>query len=195
MNLRDQALQTLTPTVMVPKFEPFEPLETIGHRFLVAADGLWLEIRRAWLYARLPVAQQGMVAMPYGTVTPCLELVFRKVPQALLTEFTELAKAGLPNEVAAAVIWHEGTGYMRLQQLHAVSASPGHITYQTAVLGDGEHAIVDLHSHGHSPAYFSATDNVDDYGTTKVSGVVGNLDKPEQTYAFRLCAQGLFVPL
>lgn len=192
MNHKDIALQAVTPTVMVPKFEPFTPLESVGHRYLAAADGLWLEIRRKWLYVRLPVAKQTTVPMPYGTVTEKVEIAFGKMPYKLLNDFVELAKAGLPNEVAAAIIWNEETKELHLQPLEAESASPGHITYRNPILGEGEHLVVDLHSHGTAGAFFSRTDNKDDRGSIKVAGVVGNIDKPEQSYAFRLCALGLF---
>lgn len=195
MNPKDKALQTLTPTVMVPKFEELEPLQTIGHRFLAASDGMWMEIRRAWLYVRLPIAVQVGVPLPYGRLTPIVEMAFGKLPLQLLSEFTELAIAGLPNEVAGAIIWNEETGSMRLQPLEAVKAGPGHITYRTPILGAGEHVIVDLHSHGVLKAFFSRTDDTDDHGSVKIAGVVGNLDKPEHTYAFRLCALGLFIPI
>lgn len=195
MNPRDLALQTIAPMVMVPKFEELQPLQTVGHRFLAAADGTWLELRRAWLYARVQVVAQHAVPMPYGTVEPTLQLLYGTVPKSLLSEFIEQAKAGLPNEVAAAVIWNERTGDLRLQPFEAVTASPGHITYRTASIEAGENVVMDLHSHGTAPAFFSRTDNQDDKGAVKVAGVVGNLDKPEQSFAFRLCALGLFIPL
>lgn len=195
MNPKDGALHALTPTIMVPKFEAFAPLDAAGHRFLAAADGLWMEVRRAWLYARLPVALQEGVPMPYGTVTPALELCFGKVPKGMLAEFVDMARAALPNEAAATVIWNEGTGAIRLQPLEAISASRDHITYKASELEYGEHEIVDLHSHGSSPAFFSSQDDADDATAVKIAGVVGNLDKPEPTYAFRLCALGRFLPL
>jgi len=196
MDPRDVVLQTLTPTVMVPKFGAFKALETPGHRFLVAADGLWLEIRRAWLYARMPITtKRGSVPIPCGELTPCLELKFGKVPRALLSKFVEQAKADLPNESAAAIIWNERTEEMRLQPLEAVRAGPGHITFNQPSLEDGEHLVVDLHSHATTPAFFSGTDNRDDRTAIKVAGVVGDLDKQDPTYAFRLCALGTFITL
>lgn len=195
MNPRDMALQSLTPTVMVPRFEAHTPLASFGHRFLVTADGLWMEIKRAWLYVCLPVMLQDAVPMPYGTVTPVVEFAFGKVPKELLAEFVEMAKAALPNEAAAAVIWDEVTGNIRLQLLEAESASPVHITYQTAKLEAGEHLVMDLHSHGCARAEFSPKDNADDATAIRVAGVVGDLNKPAPTYAFRLCALGRVLPL
>ena len=193
---RDNILQTLTPTLMVPKFGNFDPLSTPGHRFLVASDGLWLEIKRAWLYARVSIASSSpSVPIPYGAIAQVIDLKFGKLPVTLRNQFVELAKADLPNESAAAIIWNERTDVMRLQPLGAVRAGPGHIIFNQPVLAADEHLIVDLHSHGSMGAFFSRTDNKDDRTAVKVSGVVGNLDQNEQTFAFRLCALGTFISL
>jgi len=42
----DVALEANTPTVVVPRFGKFEPLQENGHRFLVCADGMWVECKR-----------------------------------------------------------------------------------------------------------------------------------------------------
>ena len=63
------------------------------------------------------------------------------------------------------------------------------------LLAEREHLAIDLHSHGLAPAYFSATDDQDDAGAVKISGVFGNLDQPVPTVALRLCLLGLFIPL
>lgn len=194
MNPGDMALQALTPTVMVPRFEAHVPLASVGHRFLATADGLWMEIRRAWLYVCLPVAPQYSVPMPYGRVKPVVDYTFGKVPKQLLDEFVEMAKAALPNEAAAAVIWDEATGNIRLQLLEASSVSSIHITYKTAVLNEGEHLVMDLHSHGNGAPDFTGTDDADDATAIRVAGVVGHLNKPTPTYAFRLCALGRVLP-
>ena len=196
MDPRDTVLQTLTPTIMVPKFGHLDRLDKPGHRFLVAADGLWLEIKRAWLYACVPIAtKEAPVPIPYGDLTPCVEMTFGKVPRALLEKFVEQARADLPNESAAAIVWNERTEAMRLQPLEALRASPSHITYNQPELGADEHLVVDLHSHAAFCAGFSATDNKDDRTAVKVAGVVGDVDKAEQSYAFRLCALGTFINL
>ena len=67
MDPRDMALQALTPTVMVPRFGCFEPLSQPGHRFLVGQNGEWLEVRRAWMYARVQLTQPSPVVKPGST--------------------------------------------------------------------------------------------------------------------------------
>ena len=56
MDSRDVALQSVMPTVMVPRYSELEELATAGDRILMAANGVWLEVCRAWLYVRVLVA-------------------------------------------------------------------------------------------------------------------------------------------
>ena len=79
--------------------------------------------------------------------------------------------------------------------LEETSVGPGHVKVNLPTLEEDEHMIMDLHSHGLTEAFFSRTDNKDDRGATKIAGVIGNLDKPEATASFRLCANGVFVQL
>jgi len=79
--------------------------------------------------------------------------------------------------------------------LEETSVGPGHVNVNLPTLEEDEHMVMDLHSHGLTEAFFSRTDNKDDRGATKIAGVIGNLDKPEATASFRLCANGVFVPL
>lgn len=196
MDPRDAVLQAHTPAVMVPRFGTFEPMTTYGHRFLVADNGLWLEMRRAWLYARLQIsATQSGVPIPYGRLEESVELLFGKIPKDLLDDFVGQAKADLPNESAAAIIWNESTSLLSLQKLVTLTAGPAHITSAPASLGAGDHLVADLHSHAMLPAFFSDQDDRDDRSAVKLSVVVGNLDKPVQTFASRLCALGKFITL
>jgi PRTRC genetic system protein A len=73
--------------------------------------------------------------------------------------------------------------------------STGSVRYELRELDDHESVAIDMHSHGHIPAFFSDTDDRDDAGSVKISGVVGNLDSDTPTAAFRLCVLGLYLPI
>jgi len=196
MDPRDIALQNATPTVMVPRFGSFEPMDEPGHRFLSASDGLWLELRRAWLYLRLPIARQNRVAMPYGSLEPVIEFVFGTLSGKLVDQFLLESREKLPNEHAAWITWNEENGNVELHTLEAINARPDLIHFHRPALDDCEHLVLDLHSHGRLPAFFSReTDDIDDRGEVKIAGVVGNIDTPQPTTAFRLCVLGMFLPL
>lgn len=194
MDARDIALQSTMPAVMVPFFGKFEPLASAGNRILNARDGIWIEARRPGIYSRQPIALQKAVTMPYGVVTPALETDFAQLGATIRT-FVELARQACPNEVAMALIWDEGTKQLERRILDPISSSPGHITYVRPSLADGQHVVVDIHSHGRTGAFFSRTDNADDCGDLKIAVVVGNVDQPQPTVKARLCTLGHYLPL
>lgn len=195
MDSRDVALQSVMPTVMVPRYSELKELATAGDRILMAANGVWLEVCRAWLYARVLVAKPSIIPVPYGQVSEVMRFGFGKLSKAMVAQFIEQARARCPNECAAWVVWNQRTNEWRLMMLEETSVGPGHVNVNLPTLEEDEHMVMDLHSHGLTEAFFSRTDNKDDRGATKIAGVIGNLDKPEATASFRLCANGVFVPL
>ncbi len=195
MDSRDVALQSVMPTVMVPRYTELEELTTPGNRILIAANGVWLEVCRAWLYVRVPVALPPRIPVPYGLVREELRFGFGKLPKAMVAQFIEQARILSPNECAAWVVWNQRANSWRLLMLEETSVGPSHVNVNLPTLEEDEHMVMDLHSHGLTEAFFSRTDNKDDRGATKVAGVIGNLNKPEVTASFRLCANGVFVSL
>lgn len=189
---RDALLQAHTPTIMVPRYGELAPLEKNGHRYLVAAHGLWLEVRRPWLHARVPIAFSP-VLMPYGQ--PEQQIVYAFGEEALVQlqmHFLRSARIAMPNECAAWGVYDERTGTLGYWPLMSDAASPGSVTFHRPRLAEHEHLAVDLHSHGAGAAFFSEADDEDDAGEVKISVVVGTLDS-EPTFATRLCLLGEFI--
>lgn len=192
MDARDAALQAITPTVMVPRFGQFMPLDKPGHRFLVARDGLWLEAQRPWMYVRRRIGRPSGVPMPYGTIEPATVFAFH-IPGQHVDQFVEEARKRLPNECAAWLVWNSETENFDLRMLAEIEADPDRVKFHRPDLGEHEHLVIDLHSHGSTKAFFSRhLDDKDDQGEVKIAGVVGNIDCDTPTFAFRLCAMGLF---
>jgi PRTRC genetic system protein A len=195
MDSRDVALQSVMPTVMVPRYAELEELDTPGNRILMAENGVWLEVCRAWLYARIPVSLPLRIPVPYGMIHEELRFGFGKLPKAMVAQFIEQARVRSPNECAAWGVWNQRTDSWTLLMLEERSVGTDHIEVNLPTLEEDEHRVMDLHSHGLHDAFFSREDNQDDRGETKIAGVIGNLDKPEVTASFRLCANGVFLPL
>jgi PRTRC genetic system protein A len=84
---------------------------------------------------------------------------------------------------------------MRLERLEELSTGCSHVRYMRPVLDEDEHLVVDIHSHGRLAAFFSSEDDRDDRGEFKIAGVVGNCDRERCSTTFRLCANGLLLPL
>jgi PRTRC genetic system protein A len=189
---RDAILQAHTPALMVPRHGALPLMDKPGHRFLVAASGLWLEVLRPWLTARVQIAYSE-VPLPFGDLQQAVKYAFPAHElTSMIARFTLDAQAALPNECAAWAVYDERDGTLKYLPLEADSASPGGVSFQRPRLADHLHLAVDLHSHGAMKAFFSATDDEDDAGEVKISVVAGTVDR-EPTYAIRLCLLGEFV--
>lgn len=200
---RDRILQLHTPALMVPRFGELAPMEKSGHRYLVAEDGLWLEVKRPWLHARIPLRTEngfytcGMVdehPLPFGRLEKLVRYLITAEDLADLQErFVADARRALPNEYAAWGVYDELSGNIHYAPCIALEASAGGIQYLRPALGPNEHFAIDLHSHGELEAYFSATDNLDDCGEVKLAIVAGSLGDERPTWAVRLCLLGVFI--
>lgn len=196
---RDRALQGHTPVIPVPRFSTLAPLETNGHRYLVAEDGVYIELRRPWLYTLWPVAPSE-AALPFGDlqgeIGTRLEFEWKELTE-LLDPFERDAHAAMPNEFAAWITWRlteSGGHVLTYRPLFATTASPGGLDLVRPLLLEGEHLIADLHSHGAMEAFFSATDDADDAGEIKYSAVLGGIGTNAPKWRVRLCLPGgLFV--
>lgn len=195
----DLALLRAAPVAVVPRHGEFIPLQENGHRFLLAAGGLFLEVRRPWLYFVHPLAAGLPVRMPFGAVEPKIELAFGRLGNAmtLIRQFARSALREAPNEWADMIVWNANTGDLSDLNVDIEECTPASVRYRCRDLHDHESIAIDLHSHGHLPAFFSDTDDADDAGSVKIAGVIGDLDKPDSPHraAFRLCALGLYLPV
>lgn len=196
MNPLDSYLQRNVPAVMVPRYGALAPLERTGHRFLVGATDVKLEIRRPWLHAIVTVAAASGPELPYGRCPPDgVTLTCGPVPRRLLAEFVHAARANSPKEIQGWIVWHEQQQDFELQMLDAISASAAHITYRRPQLPAGSWLVMDIHSHGEARAFFSSTDDLDDQGEVKLAAVVGKVGNEQFSLAARAVLLGHFVPV
>lgn len=195
MNPFDTALQQSFPSVMVPSREPVAPMTRPGERLLIASDGVFLEIQRPWIRLVRRIARYEVsTAVPYGTVSETTELTCGQIPATLAADFHAMARAALPNEAGAWIVWNSVPRSFRIIALPSLSHGPGHLVYERPPLADGEWLVVDCHSHGTGPAFFSRTDNQDDRHDVKFAFVLGHCGGIP-SIALRLCAKGIFEKL
>lgn len=195
----DMATYNAAPVVAVPAYSEFAPLAENGHRFLLARDGLFLEVRRPWLHIIHQVAAQpAAVRIPYGVVASKFEFGFGRLGTALpqMREFAAHALTVAPLEAAASLIWNHVTSEWALKYPKTIGeATGGSIQFEQVELSEDESLVVDLHSHGAHSAFFSPTDDADDAGSVKISGVFGSMGEDVKTAAFRLCVLGVYLPI
>ena len=186
----DQTIQQMFPTVLAPREGELEEPCNFGTRYVAASGGLWRQVALPWM-TMLHLIAPSVVALPYGDAKPYVKLKCGPIPNVLRRKFCRDALAALPNESAAAFIWNAETGEWRYCLRPAFRASAGYIEYLEVVLGPEEYLILDMHSHGTFPAFFSSLDNSDDRGTMRFSGVIGSLDSEEMTSVVRLNMLGM----
>jgi len=193
---RDAALLAQMPPVAVPPESPLAPLDRNGQRMLLAKDGLFLEVRRDWLYTiRSCGHYKPGLQTPYGHVEETTALAGEAIPRALVRQFIAHARQASPNEIGAIITYNLTTRAWRLRMNRSVSASTGHLDYAIEPMPATEHRIVDIHSHGQGPAFISATDAVDSRGATAVVMVVGRVSEHRPVIRAYLYLQGMPIEL
>ena len=191
---RDEALQRACPVIATPLFGVLPAMEN-GQRVIVARNGVFVQVKRDWLdcVERLGGIDAAM-PLPYGQITPIIRFTFGTIPIALLDGFIAAGRAGLPNEIAGGLIYSATQATLRLAIYEPRHSTAHGIEYRMPPLARDESVAVDLHTHGHLPAFWSATDDLDDR-SVKVAGVFGNLDGERPSAAFRLVLNGMYRPL
>ncbi|MEY2117291.1 PRTRC system protein A [Rhodanobacter sp. FW106-PBR-R2A-1-13] len=169
----DLAILAALPLVAVPVEGAFEPL-TQGRRLLLARDGLYIEAANAGLYVRRRIVG---CSAPWGQVSEAVILRQGAIPASVASELGRAARGAYPNEMAALVLATPDGGYA-VHHPYA-DATGGSVSY--ADTGYDEDALViDAHSHGEHPAYFSRMD--DDSDRSRIG--------PHLSVVFGRCAPG-----
>lgn len=191
LDARDRILQAHAPAVMVPRHGTLALPEKPGHRFLIASDGLWLEVLRPWLHARVSIGVSE-IPLPFGDVGELIQYAFSgEAVRAMQHRFLQDAERAFPNECAGWGVYDEQSGQLEYRPLIAETASRSSVRFHRPSLQDHEHLAIDLHSHGELAAGFSSTDDEDDAGEVKYAMVVGHVNG-EIEWEARLCLLGHF---
>lgn len=188
---RDTVLQAAFPTLAVPRFGALPELPIGRKRLLVAADGLYLEVRSAALHARLRLAD---VATPNGECDEFIRPTGGRLDHNWIGRLTELALAGGDQEVAAGIVL--GDGGWALHRPVTISASAGHVSYRDDF--EDERLLVDMHSHGAHGSYFSSTDDAGDLARPGpyLAVVLGQCEARESlTWVVRFVCPPYLIPL
>jgi len=168
-----------------------------GRGLAVGRDGVMAIVRRPWLALDVPVAPPLTAYLPYGSIGEArADLRCGLIPHELLDGILDHLRAALPNEAAAFVLWNAATRAFAIDYPLIDEATPSRLVYRPPAWGIDWHLVCDVHSHGTLPTFFSATDDADDAGATKIAVVFGRLDADDgPVMASRLCAAGMFLPL
>lgn len=191
-DLRDQIVFGETPTLMQPLHgEALPKPETGKHRFVIAREGVYIEAINPVLEVRLPVARSA-ITLPYGQIGATgVRLVHGRIPKRIFEDAYIKAFLAAPNEWAGLVVWDRVREEYGLHEPDVISISAGHVSYLN-VLPDELDWVLDLHSHGNMPAFFSETDDKSDIGGFYIAGVIGDSASEAPSFATRLVVNGHF---
>lgn len=197
--LIDQIAAQQCPVITMPHdASAFQLLQEPGQRLIVAAHGLFKEVRRPWLHAIVPTQPLGTgvfgrPATPYGVLEPAVWLKFA-IPPHILEAFEANARRAMPLEVAAWMIWDEDTDALTLMELPMSQQTTVLCEIQRPQLRPNQHLVLDMHSHHVMEAEFSHTDDMDDAGSgeVKLAAVIGEMNRIPR-WNFRLCVEGLLI--
>lgn len=181
----DETIQSMFPTLAMPRVGSFQPAVKSGTRFIVARDGLWREVTLPWVRVVHKISHTDF-SLPYGEVEESISVKCGPIPAHIRSMFLQDAKSAMPNEMAAAVIWNSKDQSWRYELRENTASTVAHVDYREVRLREDEFLVLDLHSHGTFEAFFSSEDDHDDAGSMKFSGVVGNLDTRTITSVLRL---------
>ena len=118
-----------------------------------------------------------------------------RLPLTLLATVLTQFRAALPDERLANVYWHPASGRFLLTFPDQSTAPASVTTADRTDPYDAERPrVLQVHSHGTLPAFFSSTDDADEQATG-CYGVLGHLDTAHPTMAWRFACGGRHVPL
>jgi len=185
----DQAITAMMPMVIAPKGSEFSPISE-GQRLVAASDGIYIEAAHSALYVRQRVLPG---ELPYGSLTDTVALPAGPIPAWIYSALVEDALKAHPKEMAALVTAGPD-GY----QLHRpiATATTGSVTYDDRGYGDCA-LVIDAHSHGHHPSYFSPMDDQSDLSRLPphISIVFGRCrDTNSIEVCVRICAGQRLIP-
>lgn len=185
----DRILFAQTPVIMMPRFGALPPLPVGRRRYVAAAEGLYVQARHHGLTLTL---QQAAVSLPFGPLAEDVHLVGGLIPRALYEEIRAQVLAHSPQEWAGLVHWDSEAQRYALTEPRVLTRSAQHIRYDGHAI-ERERLVLDVHSHGEGPAFFSDEDNRSDEFGFHFATVFGGCQSPETlTARTRLVIDGAF---
>lgn len=195
---KDEVVRKRFPTLMIPREEQLPECPLGETRFLMAANGLYLEsnqpwgrfIRRLWNLSRIRPLPYGTVEEVDGFLTILQSHIMPVISTCMIKEAAAYARDG--KEWAGLVIL-DGEGYYYLPVPFKASCFRAE-DIQMPRLPEGHYIVGDVHSHHRMAPSFSPTDDYSDSMGVRISVVLGNFreaeDGPSFDWRARYCVQG-----
>ncbi len=171
-------------TYHVHRSDPLPPNNAHLYQYILAGNGLFLRAGTPWWEVVMPLLRYPVRGLL--PVQPVFRLLMGRLPESLLaaaylSALTAREKSGgLREALYSFQVKEEKVCLMRPRQV----ATPMSVT--SAGLDDPT-ILLELHSHGNMPAFWSSTDDHDEQGI-RLYGVMGQLDSmPEIKFRVGVC--------
>jgi len=119
------------------------------------------------------------------------EFLIPKIPYCLLEKIIEIFEAEPHKECAVQIFYSPDTKQYELHIPEQYVTAASVIFYRNTEKELEKILVMDIHSHGQYPAFFSRIDDVDEKGI-RLYMVIGNMDQKNHTYKIRAGLAGIF---
>jgi PRTRC genetic system protein A len=172
------------------------PYDALAYQYTLAANGVFLQAKTHFWHVLMPLA--GCQVRGLQPLWPHFQLNVPLLPAALLNDVLPDARHASRSEdnrqLNEALYWFHHPGHCRGQirvTRPSQQATPTRVRHAGAAPAD---VILEMHSHGSLPAFWSPTDNQDEQGAL-LYGVIGRLDSDRPEIQLRLGVYGYHFPL
>ena len=155
-----------------------------GYDYVLAGNGIFVQAEGPDLTARVQLAKYRIRGLDETTMK--LELHHGKIPSELLKTALQWFQETPGRERYFAIHWN---GERYNMQVPPQIGGASNLEYQPL-----EGMLLEFHSHGRHPAFFSNTDDRDEQGF-RIYGVAGRLDQPKPETILRVGIYGHFQEL
>ena len=139
------------------------------YAYIMAGNGVFLNAKRAGLEVLIPVSFARVAGLP--ALIPYVNLSCH-IPKCLLLHALNLSLNHLPHEI---LFWFNSKEYWTMEVPQQFTG-PSSVVPLESLDEMGTSALVDLHSHGVLPPFFSRVDNQDEQGF-RIYAVMGEVDR------------------
>jgi PRTRC genetic system protein A len=139
--------------------------------YWLAGNGVFVRATRLGLIACVPVSNCAIAGLP--TITPYVQLEYPLVPAHLALEMLHRSQAVGEREILFYLSFVNGRWQLDIPKPLATSGS---VRPLTPSLGTAyETALIEIHSHHSTSAWFSAIDDLEESGKFRIFGVLGEI--------------------
>ena len=168
---------------------PLPAFNTQAYSYILAGNGVFLCATNPHFYLLQPIANCQIRGLP--ALSPTLHYKHGKMPASLLT----ILHADAQQQTLSTQLHEEQYLFKFQDDRYQLIKPPQHATPASVISQHSEDAgiLLDIHSHGKMPAFWSETDNQDEQGF-RAYGVIGNLTKQPEI-RLRLGVYGYWFPI